>query len=355
MLGGPPPPPPPPPPPVKPKKFVNVTIQLAQTKGGRELGENYIFFEYPDGLGVKRKRANTATVKMEAKTINLCTANEQRSLINATTLAGLGRDFNHYSLSWMGHFQENYEKVRQTLKPWHKLNHLPSSNLLSHKDFLARTMGKLGQQFAGMKLPSMLEPRAEPSSMSSSGSTQVLPVAGSVDDGYANITPQTFVLPFDKAEMIATMEAEPDSLWIEKPYATSRGRGIQVWSARDKDALVQKISRPRKELPPDLQNTQIKLKRPADPAAVVVQRYLSNPYLLDGLKFDLRLYVVVTSFDPLCCYIFNEGLGRFCTTPYSSDPSTVGDAFTHLTNSSVNKYASLSFLFSFLLFQCTLR
>jgi tubulin polyglutamylase TTLL9 len=31
----------------------------------------------------------------------------------------------------------------------------------------------------------------------------------------------------------------------------------------------------------------------------VAQRYLSDPYLVGGRKFDLRLYAVVTSYHPM--------------------------------------------------------
>jgi tubulin polyglutamylase TTLL4 len=51
---------------------------------------------------------------------------------------------------------------------------------------------------------------------------------------------------------------------------------------------------------------------------VVVQKYLSNPYLINGFKFDLRIYVFVASFDPLRIYLFDDGLTRFASKKYDS-------------------------------------
>ena len=61
-------------------------------------------------------------------------------------------------------------------------------------------------------------------------------------------------------------------------------------------------------------------------------------------KFDLRLYVAVTSFEPLRAYIYDEGLARFSTVKYTNDhadqPSHLSNPFMHLTNYSINKKSS---------------
>ena len=69
----------------------------------------------------------------------------------------------------------------------------------------------------------------------------------------------------------------------------------------------------------------------------VVQRYV-EPYLLDGYKFDFRLYILISTLAPYTVYIYNEGLARFCTEKYSPpSPVNLADRFVHLTNTSINK------------------
>ena len=54
-------------------------------------------------------------------------------------------------------------------------------------------------------------------------------------------------------------------------------------------------------------------------------------------KFDFRLYVVVTSFEPLEAFIYNEGFARYAMRPYRTDPESLNDPFIHLTNSSIGQ------------------
>ena len=74
-------------------------------------------------------------------------------------------------------------------------------------------------------------------------------------------------------------------------------------------------------------------------APVVAQRYLTKPFLIDGFKFDLRIYALVLSCDPLRIHVFNDGLARFCTEKYEPPKANnLKDVCMHLTNYAVNKH-----------------
>ena len=95
---------------------------------------------------------------------------------------------------------------------------------------------------------------------------------------------------------------------IVKPDQMSQGKGIYLTHQLDELPLPTQ---------PLTQNQ--KLKQPK----FVVQEYLRDPYLIDGLKFDIRLYVLVLSADPLKLFLYKDGLVRFGTIKY--DPTLNDD------------------------------
>jgi tubulin polyglutamylase TTLL6/13 len=72
----------------------------------------------------------------------------------------------------------------------------------------------------------------------------------------------------------------------------------------------------------------------------VVQEYLDKPFLIDGLKCDIRLYVLLQSVDPLRAYLFQEGLVRLATKPYvSPSRENLDQLHLHLTNYAINRWS----------------
>lgn len=73
---------------------------------------------------------------------------------------------------------------------------------------------------------------------------------------------------------------------------------------------------------------------------VLVSKYISDPLCIDGHKCDVRLYVAVTSFDPLLIYLYEEGLVRLATVKYDKTAENLWNPCMHLCNYSINKYHS---------------
>jgi tubulin polyglutamylase TTLL6/13 len=71
---------------------------------------------------------------------------------------------------------------------------------------------------------------------------------------------------------------------------------------------------------------------------MVVQEYLSRPHLVDELKYDLRIYVMVYGVNPLRVYMHKYGIVRFCTEQYCKPTNyNLKNLFMHLTNYAINK------------------
>lgn len=107
--------------------------------------------------------------------------------------------------------------------------------------------------------------------------------------------------------------ADPEnskSMYIVKPEMMSQGKGIY---------LAEKFD-------------QIKS------GPWIVQKYVTNPLLIDNLKFDLRIYVMVYGVDPMRIYIYNDGIARFSTEEYEPPKKgNLNNMFMHLTNYAINK------------------
>lgn len=72
-------------------------------------------------------------------------------------------------------------------------------------------------------------------------------------------------------------------------------------------------------------------------AAYVAQKYIENPYLIGGKKFDLRIYVLVTSFAPLTVWLYRDGFARFSNHRFSMRKEDIKNNVVHLTNVAVQK------------------
>lgn len=145
---------------------------------------------------------------------------------------------------------------------------------------------------------------------------------------YLDFIPVTFVLPSDYNMFVEEYRKYPQTTWILKPSSKSQGAGI---------FLINKLSKLKKWSRESKTYLQHHL---TSKDTYVISRYIDNPLLIGGKKFDLRIYVLVTSFRPLKAYMFQNGFCRFCTMKYDTNVTELDNMYVHLTNVSVQKHGA---------------
>ena len=128
-------------------------------------------------------------------------------------------------------------------EPYQKINHFPGMHEICRKDHLARNMSRLSRLF----------PKEY------------------------NFFPKTWNLPLEWADLSLCLKSRRRQTFIAKPDHGCQGKGIFLF--RNMKAIA-----------------------PMQQTHMIVQTYLNRPYLIDSFKFDLRVYVLVTSADPLRIY-----------------------------------------------------
>lgn len=202
------------------------------------------------------------------------------------------------------------------LQPHQKVNHFRNHYELTRKDLLVKNIKRAQRQ----AVRDGLQEEAQ---------------------GYGRCSPTTFVLPSEYAMFVEEFKRQQPggAIWIMKPVGKSQGRGIflfdklsQISGWRQDPKWLRKDEEPgRKGKEPEKEEEE---KKDVEP--YVVQRYLSDPLLIGGRKFDLRLYVLVTSYNPLTVYMYRSGFARFSHVRFTMDD--ISDSMVHLTNVAVQKH-----------------
>ncbi|ALC42735.1 CG16716 [Drosophila busckii] len=164
----------------------------------------------------------------------------------------------------------------KAMKRFQQINHFPGINEICRKDLLSRNLNRMLKLYPGD----------------------------------FRIFPKTWLMPTDAYD-VAVYASKHKRTYILKPYSSGQGRGI--WLTNN----LRTVARRGKQ---------------------ICQTYVERPLLIDGYKFDLRVYTLITSVDPLRIFVYNEGLARFATQKYMPpDLNNNNNVYMHLTNYCLNR------------------
>ena len=188
----------------------------------------------------------------------------------------------------------------QRLRENQRVNHFPNHVELTRKDLMAKNLKRAVK--AAAKDPGGRF-GADPSAF--------------------DVVPTTYILPNEGAMMLREFR-ERGGMWIMKPIGRAQGKGI--WIA----------SRPS-QIESWLKERGTGKAENCCYENYVAQRYLDDPYLVGGKKFDIRLYAVCLSYNPLKVYLYREGFARFTNARYSMSKADIDNPYVHLTNHAIQK------------------
>ncbi|CAH1407877.1 unnamed protein product [Nezara viridula] len=208
----------------------------------------------------------------------ICTAHCRYDIVRQiASKFGMRESQENWNVLWSDYIV-TCERIKN-LRRYQKINHFPGMAEICRKDLLARNLNRMSKLFP---------------------------------KDY-DFSPRTWLLPIDLGEVTEYSKKHKTTTYILKPDIGCKGKGIQ-------------LTKNVKDL--------VSLDR------TICQVYVPKPYLIDGFKFDLRVYVLITSCDPLRLYVYNEGLVRFATKRYKEpNRANMCNMYMHLTNYSVNKFS----------------
>ncbi len=172
-------------------------------------------------------------------------------------------------------------KYRFRLTSKQIINHFPNHYELTRKDLLVKNLKRF---------------KPIPKSITLA--------TGEIVDLSNHYIPTTFILPSEYSIFLEEFAKSTTKNWIFKPAGKSQGKGIQ---------LITKFSQ-AKSL--HLMMNQFRNRNNVR-EKFIISKYIDNPLLLEGKKFDLRTYVCVTNYKPLKVWKYREGFARVCFEEYT--------------------------------------
>ena len=110
--------------------------------------------------------------------------------------------------------------------------------------------------------------------------------------------PKAFSLPREKDKFLSYSKTHPETMWVQK---NNNHRGIEIKTS-----------------------SELNLTKEGS----FIQEYVDKPFLIDGHKFDIGIYTILTSINPLRVYIIDDdALFRFCPEEYYPFDPKVRDKY----------------------------